>query len=168
MSMDKVKLSPEAKRDVFRLLVRASLARHQARSLEALGTEMGFDVAAQYRAENRHLLVMARLRVEHDLFAQLKVRTAETLARLERRFPQYFQSVKVARNAPVKVSATPAFRRLQVLCVLGGDGLLPARAMAPGHNLPRLQAPWAAPECERSMALRTPNAMCQALTVPPS
>ncbi len=148
--MNMVKLSAETKRAVFRLLVRASLARHQSRAVEALGTSMGFELAADYRAENRHLLAMARDLVENDLFVQLQVQGKET------------------RNAPTQVSATAAFRRLQVLCVLGQSSLLSSRSMAQGHALSRLQAPWAAPECGRSMALRTPNAMRQALTVPPS
>lgn len=162
MNMDKVKLSAETKRAVYRLLCDASLARHLARNAadHVLAERESF-----YRSENSRFLFRARLLVDRDMRAQLGVRTAETLDLLRRTFPQHSQSVKEARNAPTQVSATAAFQRLRVLCVLGQNGL---RNVAQGRTLSRLQAPWAAPECGRSMALRTPNAMRQALTVPPS
>jgi hypothetical protein len=161
--MNMVKLSAETKRAVFRLLCSASLARHLARTTAEHGWTEREDY---YRSENRRFLAEARCLVQKDLKGSTSL------------FDTYLSCVsvraamkdrrEVKRNAPTQVSATAAFRRLQVLCVLGRDGLLPARAVAQGHTLPRLQAPWAAPECVRSMALRTPNAMRQAFTVPPS
>ena len=89
--MNKVVLSRETRRDLFRLLSRASLARH----LACAASEHGWaDRVAFYREENRRYLREARALVSVD-------------------------DREVCANGPVQVSETAAFRRLRVLCVLG-------------------------------------------------
>lgn len=89
--MNKVVLSRETRRDLFRLLSRASLARHLARAASEHGWA---DRVAFYREENRRYLREARALVSVD-------------------------DREVCANGPVQVSETAAFRRLRVLCVLG-------------------------------------------------
>ena len=136
----RVSLSYQAKRKVFRLLADASLARHLSRECAALGTAIGSERAAYYRAENRRFLSEARCLVQADLKGPLSL------------FDTYRSCVSVgaammdrreeARNAPVQVSVTPAFRRLSLLCVLvqAGKG---RTSRQPLQCLPRLRAPWA-------------------------
>ena len=111
-------LSYETKRMVFRLLADASLARYLSRECAALGTVMGSERADYYRAENRRFLRQARALVVNGALQDEPT------------------------NAPVQVSATPAFRRLSLLCVLvqAGKG---RTTRQPVHCLPRLRAPWA-------------------------
>lgn len=138
--MNRVSLSYETKRKVFRLLVDASMARYMACQCAALGTVMGSERADYYRAENRRFLWQARLLVHRDRTASLMAKADETLIQLYQRFPQ----LKEGRNAPVQVSETPAFRRLFLLCVLGnGAAGISSRLVQPLHCLPRLRAPWA-------------------------
>lgn len=89
--MNKVVLSRETRRDLFRLLTRASLARHLARAASEHGWA---DRVAFYREENRRYLREARALVSVD-------------------------DREARANGPVQVSETTAFRRLRVLCVLG-------------------------------------------------
>ena len=114
-------LSYEAKRKVFRLLADASLARHLSLECAALGTVMGSERAVYYRAENRRFLRQARALVLND-----------------------WSFKEESANAPVQVSATRAFRRLSLLCVLGTRAAgFSRRVVQPLQCLPRLRAPWA-------------------------
>lgn len=161
----RVALSYETKRNVFRLLVDASMARHLARECAVLGTVIGSMRADYYRAENRRFLRQARLLVDRDFTASLKAKTAETLLQLRKDFPQ----LKEGRNAPVQVSEAPAFRRLSLLCVLGnGAAGISSRLVQPLQCLPRLRAPWAplsgqwplvlpAPLCLRPVQAQAPT-----------
>lgn len=88
--MNKVVLSRETRRELRRLLLRASLSRYLART----AAENGWDTASGYRDENRRYLREARALVSVD-------------------------DREVCANGPVQVSETAAFRRLRVLCVLG-------------------------------------------------
>jgi hypothetical protein len=112
--MNKVVLSRETRRDLFRLLSRASLARH----LACAASEHGWaDRVAFYREENRRYLREARALVSVD-------------------------DREVCANGPVQVSETAAFRRLRVLCVLGNGAAgvsrlldVPARPDLPTGSL---------------------------------
>lgn len=128
-------LSYETKRKVFRLLADASLARHLARNAAEHGWS---DHAAYYRAENRRFLAEARSLVLID-----QGQAPRTIAEcLDLPHVSIQASMRDRRNAPVQVSATRAFRRLSLLCVLvqAGKG---RGSRQPLQCLPRLRAPWA-------------------------
>lgn len=166
--MNLVKLSVEAKRAVFCLLVRASLARHQSRAVEALGTAMGYELAADYRAENRHLLAMARDLVENDLFVQLKARTAygecDCTNGCDACDDHFFYDrtgisvmkdrLEEKRDAATKVSWPAAPRELYLLCMLVQNR--EGTKSLPVHTLSRLRAPWAAVPRKWAVALPYP------------
>lgn len=137
--MNRVSLSYETKRKVFRLLADASLARHLSRECAALGTVMGSERAAYYRAENRRLLRQARALVNADQYFLEGRLVAKCWSDRPLEVVRFNEEI---RNAPVQVSATPAFRRLSLLCVLvqAGKG---RTTRQPVHCLPRLRAPWA-------------------------
>ena len=128
----RVSLSYQAKRKVFRLLADASLARHLSRECAALGTVIGSERAAYYRAENRRFLRQARALVLND-----------------------WSFKEESANAPVQVSATPAFRRLSLLCVLVQAGKGRA-SRQPLQCLPRLRAPWASLSGQWPLVLPAP------------
>lgn len=111
----KIKLSSEAKRAVFRLLVKASLARHMARFF----TEQGDMFSARRESfEVRNCLYEARRIVNREEFEELKKRTTETLALLPKILPVGLQD----ESSPEPVFAPAAFPRVSVRGVLGQRG----------------------------------------------
>lgn len=141
--MKSVKLSSDALREVFRWLVRASLARHLRRAAAERGD---LEQAHFYRSENRRSLAEARCLVQADLNG-----------------PQFQEGVC---NATAKVSQPAAPRELHLLCMLveTREGL----KSLPVHTLSRLRAPWAPVYRKWAVALPYPLFMRPAFGKTPS
>lgn len=146
--MKKVALSPDIKAQIERLLVRASYLRDEVKHATMRGWS---DAVSFYRAELGLCLAEARALVNLD-FAVKALRPNRNTNLECQFFPDIQDCVlalaeirnrrrEVNRNAPVQVQANPAFRRLQLLCVLvQSKGSIVSQ---PLQCLPRLRAPWA-------------------------
>lgn len=125
----KIKLSSEAKRAVFRLLVKASLARHMARFF----TEQGDMLSARREIlEARGCLYEARRIVNREELEQVKKRTDETLALLRTIRPVGIQD----ESSPEQVSTQSSPGKLRLCGVL-----VQSRAFQ-ADNITRLGKNW--------------------------
>lgn len=125
----KIKLSSEAKRAVFRLLVKASLARHMARFF----TEQGDMLSARRESfEARDCIYEARRIVNREELGQVKKRTDETLSLLRTIRPVGIQD----ESSPEQVSTQSSPGKLRLCGVLVQSRALQA------DNFTRLGKSW--------------------------
>ena len=155
--MNKIKLSSDAKRQVFRLLVRVSICRFLART----AAENGWDTAAGYRADIRRYLAEARSLVMVDQ-APVPLTISQCLNAPAVSIQAAIKDRREGRRyAVAQVSLPAAPWELHLLCLLvkNRDG---AKSV-PASGVPRLRASRSPVSRQWALALPYSRVMRKAL-----